>query len=86
MLQSANFEESSLLNRVDILDGSSNIFDDEFSLEIEETFEETQRNLFSTQGIKEKAYDNFLRFKQLNQTTKLNNTLKDAHDQPFQIK
>ena len=66
LLLSARLDESSLLNRVDILENNSNIFDDDFSLEVEETFEETQRNLFSTQGIKEKAYDNFLRVKQLN--------------------
>ena len=41
LLHSANLDEGSFLNKVELLDGSSNIFDDEFSLEVEETFEET---------------------------------------------
>ena len=48
LLHSANLDDGSFVNKVELLDGSSNLFDDEFSLEVEETFEETQRNLFST--------------------------------------
>ena len=41
LLHSANLDDGSFANKVELLDGSSNIFDDEFSLEVEETFEET---------------------------------------------
>ena len=43
---------------VDILDSSPQL-EEEQSFEVEETLEESQRNSFCEQGIKEKALGNF---------------------------
>ena len=59
------------MKSIDILDDTSpQIDEDNESLEVEETLEESQRNVFRTEGISDKAHGNFQRFKQLNETTK----------------
>ena len=59
------------MKSIDILDDHSHQVDDnDQSLEVEETLEESQRNVFRTEGISDKAHGNFQRFKQLNQSTK----------------
>ena len=68
------------MKNIDILDDDSPQLDeDDLSIEIEESMEESQRNVFREHGIKDKALGNFQRFKELNQTTKpqVSNRLTD---------